>query len=170
MRILDLFLTCKFRLAPALEHWYINSSNGQPYFCKCVLYSRMIFLWPWKVRHKLEQKFKWPWPIFEVTTDQGHYQGHATMKTLHFDSVFWTNGHILTNWHRYMDQWEDFKKWSDFSDLDLIFKVNMVMYMYVYVKPWLHPFFWTHGQVLTKLRQIHNWEDLKNDQILVTLV
>ena len=32
-----------FRLAPALEHWYINSSNGQPYFCKCVLYSRMIF-------------------------------------------------------------------------------------------------------------------------------
>ena len=30
-----------------------------------------------------------------------------------------------------MDQWEDFKKWSDFSDLDLIFKVNMVMYMYV---------------------------------------
>ena len=32
-----------------------------------------------------------------------------------------------------MDQWEDFKKWSDFSDLDLIFKVNMVMYMYVFV-------------------------------------
>ena len=30
-----------------------------------------------------------------------------------------------------MDQWEDFKKWSDFGDLDYIFNVNLVMYVYV---------------------------------------
>ena len=31
MRILDRFLTFKFRLAPALENFYIDSSNWQPF-------------------------------------------------------------------------------------------------------------------------------------------
>ena len=37
----------------------------------------------------------------------------------------------VTGKDTWINQWEYFKKWSDFGDLDLVFKVNLVMYVYV---------------------------------------
>ena len=77
----------------------------------------------------------WPWP---------HFQGHThtlnvkfvgvhvrVASCLHF--IFWTSGWILTKLTQ-THYWDGGKKWLDFGDLDLIFKVTPALWNFYHKK------------------------------------
>ena len=86
-------------------------------------------------------RFWWPWPHF-----QGHYiiktlkmslvctlsrfQGHYIIKTKNepcMHSISWINRWNLTKLAQ-LHHWDGGMKWSDFGDLDLIFKVTPALW------------------------------------------
>ena len=77
-------------------------------------------------------------------------------------SISWTNGWILTKLAQ-THYWDGGKKWFDFGDLDLIFKVTPTLNVkfvgvHVRVDSCLQSIFWTNGWILTKLTQTHYWD------------
>ena len=73
-------------------------------------------------------------------------------------SISWTIGWILTKLAQ-THYWDGGKKWLDFGDLDLLFKVTPALWMSNFRRR--HPYFlvsWTNGWILTKLAQTHYWD------------
>ena len=68
-------------------------------------------------------RFWWPWPHFQGTPALFNirFVGVCIASCLH--CVFWTNGWILTKLAQ-THYWDGGKKWLDFGDFDLIFKVH----------------------------------------------
>ena len=65
-------------------------------------------------------RFWWPWPYF-----QGHYKDSKSEPCVH--SISWINRWNLTNLAQILE-WDWGKKWLDFNDLDLIFKVTPALW------------------------------------------
>ena len=66
-------------------------------------------------------RFWWPWPHF-----QGHYIIKALKMSLVCTLILWINKWNLTKLAQIL-HWDGGKKWLDFSDLDLIFKVTVAL-------------------------------------------
>ena len=71
--------------------------------------------------------------------------GIRVASCLHF--ISWTNSWIFTKLAQ-THYWDWDKKWLDFGDLDLIFKVTPALWI---IKVCLHPVSWTKRQILARL-------------------
>ena len=94
--------------------------------------------------------------FFVPPTEGGHIAfgadpvGVGVASRLH--SISWTNRWILTKFAQ-THYWEGVKKWLDFGDLDLIFKVTPALWLIRFwpKKACLHPISWTKMRILAKL-------------------
>ena len=102
---------------------FVNFLNAVKSLCAHFLFNQ----WPefeqtstdiWSGWGKEVIKFWWPWPYF-----QGHYIIKTLKVSLVYTLISWINRWNLTKLAQ-IHNWDWGKKWLDFGDLDLIFKVT----------------------------------------------
>ena len=98
-------------------------------------------------------RFWWPW---------GNFQGHYTIKTVQMSLVFTLSCEPIHGFwpNLYRNYWNMGKKWLDFGDLDLIFKVTPALWMSNFdKKACLHHISWTKWWILAKLYVLYHWDN-----------